>query len=320
MKFPNLPKAWQTFWFEKEPATAISIYRIFFGFFVLETALVEIAPNFSYFYGEKAIVNVGTISAVWWGRIPVFDFLLLVPQKDSYLMVIFALFVVAALCLTIGFCTRLSSIIVYLGLLSIDRHCPFLLDGGDDLMRVAAFILCFSHAGAEYSVDSYLHRHRKQPGTDTTPLVMPWAQRLLQVQVSVAYFYAFLNKVVGTQWQTGSAIYYVTRLDDMMKWPPALVSNYWPVCVFLTYYTLAIELALATLVWFRPFRYWILLGGVILHFGIDICLNLPGFQWLFASSYILFIYPADIAIVTERIKKCGQKLWAKPTWSFLASK
>jgi Vitamin K-dependent gamma-carboxylase len=303
----NLFEHWRRFWFEKQPPFAICIYRIFFGLFVLETALVEIAPNFSYFYGEKAVINIGVISALWWGRNPVFDLFLLVPQKDIYLIIIFALFVIAAFSLTVGFCTRLSSILVYLGLLSIDRHCPFVLDGGDDLMRVSAFILCFSNAGALYSIDSVLARKNKQ---DTVPLVKPWAQRLLQIQIAVAYFYAFLNKAIGHQWQTGSAIYYVTRLDDFIKWVPAPISDFWPLTVFLSYYTLVIEFSLAILVWFKPLRYWVLLGGVILHLGIDTCLNLPGFQWFFISSYVLFIEPADIDMLIARVRGWRQNFIA----------
>src|SRR5471030_1526009 len=99
----NLFELWRRFWFEKQPPFAICIYRILFGLCVLETALVEIAPNFSYFFGEKAIVNVGVISPKWWGKVPVFDLFLLVPQNDIYLQIIFTLFVIAALSLTLGF-------------------------------------------------------------------------------------------------------------------------------------------------------------------------------------------------------------------------
>ncbi len=301
MQFSDLLTKWRNFWFEKQPPTAIAIYRILLGLFVLETTLLEIAPNFSYFYGEKAIVNIGTISSYWWQRNPVFDLFLLVPQKDCYLIIIFALIIIAAVGLTLGLFTRLSSIIVYLGLLSLDRQCPFVLDGGDELMRLGSLIICFSNAGAAYSIDSLLR------GQKEIPLVSPWAQRLLQVQVSIAYFFAFLNKVVGHQWQNGTAVYYVANLDDFIKSPTTLILANMFFSVILTYYTLAIEFALAVLVWFKPLRYWILLGGVFLHAGIDSCMNLPGFQWFFVSNYILFVEPADIARVIGQIKAFAHK-------------
>jgi hypothetical protein len=55
-----------------------------------------------------------------------------------------------------------------------------------------------------------------------------------------------------------------------------------------TFMTLAVELALGTLVFYKPLRKWVLLGGVLLHAFIEYSMNIPLFSWLMVTLYISF--------------------------------
>lgn len=296
MKGLNLLSYWQRFWFGKQPATPIAIFRILFGLIVLQNLLIELAPNFLYFYGIKAILDSPTVVTYWWRNQPQFDLFLLGPQTDTFHIIIFAFIVTAALFMTLGLFTRASTVLLYLGLLSLQRHCPLNFDGGDLFMRLCALILCFSHAGDAFSLDNLIKQARQSESQQAhqPALSQPWAQRLLQVQLSLVYFHSFLCKIQGVCWQKGLAIYWSTRFADLIRFPCPPLTDTLLGSQIGTYFTLVIEFLLFTLVWFKPLRYWILLGGVILHLGIDWCMNLPGFETLFIAAYVNFIDPADL--------------------------
>jgi hypothetical protein len=60
------------------------------------------------------------------------------------------------------------------------------------------------------------------------------------------------------------------------------------------WFTLALEFSLGVLIWFRRFRYPLLLLGLMFHLGIEYALNLPMFSWDVITGYILFVDPADL--------------------------
>ena len=60
-----------------------------------------------------------------------------------------------------------------------------------------------------------------------------------------------------------------------------------------TWYGLGIEFALGLFLWVKELRYWLLLGGVLLHVMLEYAMNVPLFQFILLSSYVLFIDPDD---------------------------
>jgi hypothetical protein len=62
-----------------------------------------------------------------------------------------------------------------------------------------------------------------------------------------------------------------------------------------SWFTLVLEFSLGVLIWFRPFRYPLLLLGLIFHLSLEYAFNLPIFQWDVLTAYVLFIDPADLA-------------------------
>jgi predicted DCC family thiol-disulfide oxidoreductase YuxK len=132
--------------------------------------------------------------------------------------------------------------------------------------------------------------------------VVPWAWRLAQVQVSICYLTTFLLKMPGTLWPNGTAIYYPISTPEFRRFPLPFVDaqHIWLINV-LTYGTLAIELALGTLVWVPRLRLYVLAAGVLLHLGIEYSLNIPLFGWLMVTSYLSFIKQSDLNWLTERL-------------------
>jgi hypothetical protein len=128
------------------------------------------------------------------------------------------------------------------------------------------------------------------------------AQRLIQLQLSVAYAGSVLLKLTGHEWLDGTALYYALRLQELVRFSiPALTDNL-VATKFLTVYTLLAEGSMFTLVWIRDLRYWALAAVFLLHLGIDTLMNLPVFQWIFVSGLLTFVYAEDLTKVMDWLK------------------
>jgi hypothetical protein len=169
----------------------------------------------------------------------------------------------------------------------------YVLNAGDGFLRVAGFFLIFAPAGAALSLDRWLRMRRGVEGTEV-PLKAPWAQRLIQFQMALLYLTASWWKSLGPAWVDGTAVYYVFHLDQLRRFPvPALFQS--PAFVKIeSWFTLAIEFSLGTLVWFKELRYPVLVTGAVFHLLIDYALNIPLFEWTMISAYVLFIEPSDL--------------------------
>jgi hypothetical protein len=283
-------KAWNHFFFAPQSPLPISLFRILYGMCVVATLLL-LRPDWLTWYGMHGWVTAETMAKVEPGaRLTVFAFL---PWNDSWTEAFFWIFLGFTLLLTAGLLTRVSSLVVFLCLTSLQQRNLFITHGGDVFLRVAGFFLIFAPAGAALSIDRLLRVRSGKEGAEIPPR-RPWAQRMIQFQLAILYFSSFWWKSMGTPWVDGTALYYVVHLDEMRRFPLPL----WIQHPFLeklgSWYTLALEFSIGALVWFKEFRYPLLLLGLLFHLCIEYALNVPMFQWDVLSAYVLFIDPADL--------------------------
>jgi hypothetical protein len=282
--------AWNRFFFESQSPLNISLFRIVYGLLVLVTALL-LRGDWLAWYGPHSWISAATMHIVEPGtRLNLFS---VIPQTDFAVNVLFVVFVVSALSLTLGFCTRVSTIIVFLCLTSIDQRNLFILHGGDTFLRVAGFFLIFAPAGAAISVDRLLRIRSGKEGVEITPR-LPWAQRMIQLELAFLYLVSFWWKIKGGSWIEGSALYYVFHLDEFQRFPiPQFLLR--PAMLRIgSWLGLAIEFSLGALIWFKKLRYPLLAIGVLFHLSLEYAINVPMFQWDVLSAYVLFIDPADL--------------------------
>ncbi len=306
MTISALIKLWRQFWFAPEDSTVISIYRILYGLLVLQVAVVHLGANFLDWYGPKAIVTLPTVIKYFWHNEPRFDWLLLIPQTDSAIGGFHLAFIIATVFMIIGFGTRYSTLFVWLSLVSLHHQDPFNINGGDGFLRAVGPWLAFSNCGDKYSLDAWLKNliNRKRGRLDLItdcPAKAPWAQRMIQIQLALVYWQTFGCKIAGSQWLDGSAVYYATRLDDMFRFPAPLIANNMFLLKILNWFTLIIELAGWTLIWFKDTRYWVLIGLMGLHLGIDYMINLPVFEWAFICTLLTFVPSHDLTNFFTRL-------------------
>jgi len=296
MTLRGLWQHWRNFFFTPQSPMPVCVFRIFLGLIVLHTAVFQLWPDFLLYYGNNAALSVNAEIATNWKSNPMFDLFLLLPDDHSkYILLV--VMIVASITLTIGLFSRASSLTVFLILLSMYHHCPGNLNAGDGMMRLTSLFLACSAPGAALSVDSLIKNFRRdwqKEGTLPEP-VSPWGQRMLQLQLAIAYWETFFGKLGGTQWVDGSAVYIVMRDKEFFTGFPILpFMESALVCRLLCWYTLVVEFSLAVLVWFKELRYFILLNGLVLHLSIAYMMNLGLFEEMFVAVYVVFIEPEDL--------------------------
>lgn len=299
--------AWQAFWFTPSSPLPLAVFRILFGLLVLANGIL-MAPDWLVWFGERGIVTPETAHGLLAAgpRPDVFGWL---PAGDGWTYLVLGAYLTAALGLTFGFYTRTSAVVLLVCFLSMHNRDPLILNSPDKLMRIITFILIFSPAGAALSLDRRLRAARGEVQGDPAR-VSPWTLRLLQVQLATVYLDAALIKSGGTTWLDGTALHYALRVDTFARFPiPYVPDHLWAINA-LTWGTLALEFALGTLVWLRPLRYPVLLGGLLFHAGIGWAMTVPLFGLLMAIMYVVFVDAADLARVLTKAKTTAR--WLPP--------
>ena len=278
--------AWQRFWFAPTSTATLAVVRIAFAVVVLAWT-ISLGRDLRAFFTDDGIVPSapdyeGAGDRGVWGLLNMFS-------SDAAAIAVYVVLLVAAVCLLIGFHTRLAALLVFVAIVSFQRRNPFVFNAGVELLRILALYLALAPAGAALSVDRW---RRAKAAFWEFPLRAPWALRLIQIQLSVLYIAAVWWKARGTTWHEGTAVSYAFRIEDIARFDvPNFVTDSLLIANVLTFGTLAVELALGILVWNRVLRPWVLLVGVALHIGIDLAVRVGFFSYAVFVLYLAFIPP-----------------------------
>lgn len=300
MRLKSLLEAWNAFFFAPQSPLPIALFRVIYGLLVIAT-LTLLRPDWLVWYGPHAWMSLPTMHALEPGtRLNIFA---VMPQTDAWINAFFWIFLASAILLTIGFLTRLNSLLVFLCLASIHQRNVYILHGGDTFLRVAGFFLIFAPAGAALSVERLIRIWRGKEDASIQPR-SPWAQRMIQFELALVYFATFCVKVKGAPWLQGTATYYILHLDEFKRFPiPSWFLH--PIMLKLESWTaLVLEFSLGVLIWVKELRYIVLTLGLLFHLSLEYALNIPLFQWDILSAYILFVDPADITRAWDWIRSC----------------
>jgi len=280
----RVKESWERFWFKPESTAPIELFRIGFGV-VMTGWVLSLLPTLMPFFGPRPALpespnlrpGMWTVFTVIQGSVPA-------------IWAFWVVALVATVCVTVGYRTRIAAVIVLVVLISVNRQIPLAFNAGDVLLRVLAFYLVLSPAGTAVSVDRW-RRHRDRFWV--FPRRSPWAMRLLQIQLSVIYLSTVWDKVQGSLWQEGTAVSYALRVADVGRLPtPAFVTDSVVLSELMTFGTLAAELSIGLLVWNRTLRPWVLGLGVALHLGIEVQLAVGFFSLAMLTLYLVFVSPA----------------------------
>lgn len=285
MKLRDLRAEFDDFFFLPISPLPIAAFRILYGLCVSATLLL-LRGDWLDWFGVHGWVTLSTMRAMEPGvRLNLFT---MFPQDDRWINGFFWFSLLFAVLTTLGLWTRVSTVILFLCVTSIQQRNLFITNGGDAFLRVTGFFLMFAPAGAALSIDRLMRRRRGLEGSEPLPRP-PWAQRMIQIELALVYFISFLWKAKGHAWWDGTALYYVTHLPELRRFPiPAWIQQ--PLILKLgSWFTLIFECLMGTLIWIKPFRYPLLILGVFFHLSLEYATNIPMFQWDILAAYVLFL-------------------------------
>ncbi len=289
-------------WFGYGSPVTLGVFRMAMAFLIFVN-LAMIAVDFDAWFTERGFVPV-ELGAFYLGDEPRLN--LIAGVTDPRITLAFYILVmVAALLTCLGLWTRISSIVLALGLITLHHRNAIILHGGDLVMRFGAIYIALAPSGAACSLDRIIGLWKGKAPTIPNAVSL-WPQRLLQFQVALIYFTTVWHKWFGTYWRDGTATWYPLHLNEFERfWLPAFAREWRPMIAVTTYGTLLVELALATLVFFKPWRKWALLGGVGLHLSIEYAMNIPLFGFLMIATYLAFFEGDEITAWARRL---GERL------------
>ena len=126
-------------------------------------------------------------------------------------------------------------------------------------------------------------------------------QRLIQLQVCIAYFWAALHKL-HPHYLSGGVLSDVVE-SAVLMWPGGQLLQRFFTAETLTeprylivpaLLTIAIEGALPVALWFQRTRVWAIAIGVVFHAAIAWLMNITIFSLAMIASYLLFLEPATV--------------------------
>ncbi|MCH7904438.1 MAG: HTTM domain-containing protein [Armatimonadetes bacterium] len=279
----------------------MGLFRAVFGGLIF-TNLMMISIDFEAWFTEKGFTPVYLLE-YWNGDVIRYSPLANVTDSRITLLA-FIVTTLAALFTSLGLFSRVSSVVLLLGLTAFHLRNPDILHSGDTLMRAMALYIALSPSGAACSIDRLIGLWRGKAPLEPLDVSL-WPQRMMQIQLALVYFATAWHKSFGDWWLNGTATYYLPHLDEFDRFPvPAWVDH--PIMISAsTWFTLLMEVALATLIFSKPFRKWVLLGGILLHVGIEYRMNIPLFAFIITSCYITFYEGTEVTLWASRV---GQRL------------
>ncbi len=289
-------KQLRAFWFGEADLAPLSLFRILYGI-QLFNWIWQLYPNLTALFTDEGILPRRSLLTTFADR-----FTLLTPFGEWWqVAVVWALSLVVALLLTIGWRSRLMSFLAFLIVTSFSFRDPLIIDGADIVFRLLPLWMTFSDPGARYSIDALARATRGTPTGRGFALPL----RILEFQVAWIIAATGLEKVTGTLWPQGLATYYSLQLEHTFarSWANPLATNV-TLANLTSWGTMAVELSFLPLTMLLPSRITRLIAVVLaagLLLGIVVLMNVGNFPMIMLSALVLFVPPQWIKEWVESV-------------------
>ena len=231
----------------------------------------------------------------------------------------FFLAAIFAVCLLLGFKTRIATVLSWIFILSLQNRNPMILQGGDDLVRMLLFWAIFLPWGAYYSLDA-----RKTCEPEKTTYCSAATVAFI-LQIFLLYFCTALLKHAPEWGKEGTAIYYALSLDQILLPLGKLLYPHYELLKGMTFGVYYTELLLPFLLLIPFYNSWLRLVVIFvlasLHLGISVTLFV-GLFYLINLVSLLGLIPKNAMNWLERKlllpagKICNQALDFCGRWPY----
>lgn len=275
---------WTEFWFEvpQSMQRALGLFRLAFA------SLLFLMYSIRFLEFDLLFSETGLMTTEMAKRFAPLDYQPLIywfPENTTALYFCYIIFLVMLLLLALGFLGRgLKWIVFILHIMFFQRNLATIY-GADLVSNFLLFALCWTNSNAAYSL---------APKTWQNWMKSDWnwldsmGVRLIQIQMCVIYGYTGLEKLKGSEWWDGSAVWAVLMNSQLAPIDFSFLAHVPLVLVGLTWATVLFEIYFPAVIWFQKLRKpWLILGASF-HLGAALTMGLPFFSAIMVSTYILF--------------------------------
>jgi hypothetical protein len=287
----EVSEAWNDFWFTPADPTVLGLIRICTGLMLLYTHAVW-GLVLERFFGPRSWLSPELVRTLEDGQF-MYSFWWLVPDERGAVWLAYGLSMLVLAMFTVGLWTRITSILSLVVVISFAHRAPEAMFGLDQINAMLTLYLAIGPSGQALSLDRFLaaRRARRRALAVQPSMGANLALRLINVHMCVIYLFAGISKLQGESWWTGEAMWrafanmeYQTVDMTWLAWHPWLVN-------IMTYVCIVWEVSFCFLVWRPRLRPLLLMGAVVLHVGIGVCLGMWTFALIMLVGCASFLPP-----------------------------
>ncbi len=199
----------------------------------------------------------------------------------GWILFLFAIHLVTAVCVAVGYRTRIATVVAWVLLVSLHNRNTYILNGGDVLFRCLWFFAMFLPLQARWSVDAALSPKRPSPDSN---LYFGGPSIAVTLQLCFVYLTTALLKTGKEWWPDGTASYFALSLDEFTtpfgKW----MLQWYDLLHYSTFAVFALEWTVAFMILSPVFRVPLRIVAVLslwaLHLNFDLSMRLGIFPWV----------------------------------------
>ncbi len=270
------------FLFESCDPRVASLLRITYGLLMIVYIAVWMLDG-ALWFSDNGILSPSTAKVISGGY---HSSIFFAYSSAAFVQACLVIMMLQAVLLLLGCWSRFQMTCLFLWLVSFQHRNMMILDCEDTVFRWFAFLMIFLPLDHRWSLGRWISDQQSSAVSEHT-----WALRLIQIQVAIIYLSSAWCKFQGDTWRDGTALFYVSRLDDYFGrfWLPDLVFDTAGLVRLMTWSVLAIELLIPIAIWWPRLRLPAMTVGILLHLGIEYTMNLFLFQWIMIVGLLSFI-------------------------------
>lgn len=276
---------WNQFWFKPIDLFPAALFRITFATVIfLQYALRQF--NVLEYYSDRGVVPLAEATELLPEIFrPAFFWF---PASDPGIIAFHAIYLILILLLGLGFYSRIVSVFALIIQVAF-LHRNYSVAYGADIMACYWLLsLCFIESDRVLSLRSKLKLPSFAPKFPDLSL-STMGVRFIQIQLCVIYGYTGLEKLKGSVWWEGTAVWQVMSNQQLSTLDLSFLQNFPLLVVLMTYSTLIFEIYFPFAVWNSKTRPWWLTIGFFFHVGIALTMGLIFFSGVMLAAYLVFL-------------------------------
>ncbi len=297
----------QAFFFREQTALGFGLMRSVWAAVVLLYMLFQ-STDIAIFYSDQGLVPLSLTPSML-RTTHIYSIFFWITSPDT-IFAIYLLFLALLTAMLLGIYPRITTILSVLLLFSFHERNPFVLGGGDTVLRTVGFLLMIAPNISTFSIT-----RSPVPGL-RSPVMPAWPYRLLLWQMIIIYSTSFWYKLLGTLWLSGTAVDTALHHPVFARWPQPVMTLLTPVSPLIDWASLLWEgLWILLLVprsvtdllpvrWPRiPLKRILMIGGVVFHGAIFLLMDAGSFSLAVFAAYCGLLTNEDFVWIRKIMKR-----------------